>query len=148
VGRWLGGHKATVAFGLVFSWIAVVGVLTFLEKPPGATSPDDLRVRVHAALAGYDAAAFGDLFLADTVGTAYATRYVARLEDLRPSGMRVDITGTSPDQLLVITAQTARGPVCTSWSLTERDGRWLLAGTPPLPAPRCPPLSRSGEPAR
>jgi hypothetical protein len=120
-----------VAIVVALTWVVTVTVLIAKQPEPGVPSAEVLRQDLTAALTAHDADALENLLdYPPSQAGDFAGSYVKTLES---SGAH-DVTVTLGPGIVTVTGRLRDGaPFSYPLALGEKDGRWTVAFTPPLP---------------
>lgn len=120
-----------VAIVVALTWVVTVTVLIAKQPDPGVSSPEVLRQDLTTALTARDADALENL-LDHPAGQAgdFAASYVKTLDSAGAHDLAVTLSpGLATVSGLLRDGTRFSYPV----ALAEKDGRWTVAFTPPLP---------------
>ncbi|GAB3160744.1 hypothetical protein [Amycolatopsis sp. NPDC004378] len=128
--------KVGLSITAAVAWIVAVTLLIVHQGDPGAASPGELRDQLASALSEHDADAFGALLdYPGSGGDDFAKDYVAVLADHGVHDVRVVLgpDAAAPTRATVAGALSDGKPFGYALNVTNEDGRWTVAFTPPLP---------------
>jgi hypothetical protein len=128
--------KVGLSIAAAVAWIGAVTLLIVHEPDPGAGSPGELRDKLASALSGHDADAFAGLLdYPGSGGDDFAKDYVTVLSDHGVHDVRVELgpDAAAPSRATVTGALGNGKPFSYPLTVTNEDGRWTVAFTPPLP---------------